>query len=457
MEEERDDEINKVRQIQDLPLILEDSLLRAARGEVTPFAPVWAMRQAGRYLPEFRALRLKHGFFEICNTPELCAEVTLQPLRRFKSLDAVVIFSDILIVPQAMGMEVRMQPGPFFPSPIRKPVDIDALLDCQPSPLGNRLDTTFQNFYKKAFESHYNGITLTRKMAAQEGRSVPVIGFCGGPWTLFAYMVDGGLEKNIGGEIDLEQKSKKNENSEAKVYESEPPNPAASKDDGTKERARLFLYSHAEHSHKLLSALAVICAELLIGQWRAGASILQVFESNAGDLPHSLFSTFSLPYLFRIAEIVRLHTPSVKDGGPPLILFPRNAYQADLYETVRDKSLYDAISLDWIVDASEAVKRVTGPTRILALQGNLDPVLLHASPSVLVCSVLKMLKKFGFNHPLICNLGHGMHPSHRHEKLSLFFDAVHELSRLGRLKLLETAEEEDEAIKRIVCESNLSE
>ena len=446
-----------VRQIQDLPPILEDSLLRAARGEITPFAPVWAMRQAGRYLPEFRALRLKHGFFEICNSPELCAEVTLQPLRRFKALDAVVIFSDILIVPQAMGMEVRMQPGPFFPSPIRNPADIDKLLDCQPSPIGKLVDSSFHHFYLNKFEAHYNGITLTRRMAAQEGRSVPVIGFCGGPWTLFAYMVDGGIEKNGEDELVMDNKIKKYEDSYKQILESVPPNPAASKDDGTKERARLFLYTNPEHSHKLLNALAEICAELLIGQWRAGASILQVFESNAGDLPHSLFSTFSLPYLFRIAEIVRLHTPSVKDGGPPLILFPRNAHQAGLYEAVRDQSVYDAISLDWIVEPSEAVVRVIGPRRTLALQGNLDPVLLHASPSVLVRSVLTMLKKFGYNHPIICNLGHGMHPSHRPEKLSLFFEAVHELSRLGRLHLLETLEEEEEAIKRIVSESKLGE
>ena len=444
-----------IYQIENLPPILEDVLLKTAKGEITSFAPVWAMRQAGRYLPEFRALRLKHGFFDICNSPELCAEATLQPLRRFKALDAVVIFSDILIVPQAMGMEVRMQPGPFFPKPIREPADIDALLERQPLPIGKHRDISCSHFYNKSFEAHFNGITLTRQMAAQEGRSVPVIGFCGGPWTLFAYMIDGGNEK-IEKEVEgFEKKKGMVDEISTNHVGSEPPNPAASKDDGTKERARLFLYSYPEHSHKLLSALSVICAELLIGQWRAGASILQVFESNAGDLPHSLFTIFSFPYLVRIAQIVRSRTPSVKDGGPPLILFPRNAHQAGLYEAIRENSLYDAISLDWIVDPSEAIIRVSGPSRTLALQGNLDPVLLHASPQILVRSVLIMLKKFGYRHPIICNLGHGMHPSHKPEKLMLFFEAVHELTRLGRLQLLSTKQEEEDAINRIVSVVNI--
>lgn len=167
----------------DRPRIKNDLLVRAARGERTPRAPVWAMRQAGRYLPEFRELRVDHDFFKVCQTPALAAEVTLQPLRRYEGLlDAVVIFSDILIVPQAMGLECLMIPGkgPSFPEPLREPADLETRLVLAPP----------QSTYSYLFEA----IRVTRERMDD---AVPVVGFAGGPWTLLAYMVDGGGSKTF--------------------------------------------------------------------------------------------------------------------------------------------------------------------------------------------------------------------------------------------------------------------
>lgn len=167
------------------PVLKNDTLVRAARGESTERVPVWAMRQAGRYLPEFRNLRKHHDFFTMCSTPELAAEITLQPLRRFRGLlDAVVIFSDILIVPQAMGLECIMVPGkgPVFPEPLRDPARI-AELELSPSGADDG-----------PFAPLYAAIRETRRLMEDE---VPVVGFCGGPWTLLTYMVDGGGTKTF--------------------------------------------------------------------------------------------------------------------------------------------------------------------------------------------------------------------------------------------------------------------
>lgn len=161
------------------PVLKNDLIVRAARGERTERVPVWAMRQAGRYLPEFRALRRTCDFFTMCETPELAAEVTLQPLRRFRGLlDAVVIFSDILIVPQAMGLECQMLPGkgPVFPAPLLDPSHLD------------RLNLSPDASDDGAYSPLYRAIKRTRMLMQDE---VPVMGFCGGPWTLLAYMVDG--------------------------------------------------------------------------------------------------------------------------------------------------------------------------------------------------------------------------------------------------------------------------
>ncbi|KAA0148017.1 hypothetical protein FNF29_06961 [Cafeteria roenbergensis] len=358
------------------PKLKNDLIVRAARGERTERVPVWAMRQAGRYLPEFRALRRTCDFFTMCETPELAAEVTLQPLRRFRGLlDAVVIFSDILIVPQAMGMECQMLPGkgPVFPAPLLDPSHLD------------RLNLAPDASDDGAFSPLYRAIKRTRMLMQDE---VPVMGFCGGPWTLLAYMVDGGGSR-------------------------------------TYARSKTWLFKHGAESHRLLDALAEGLASMLVGQWRAGASALQVFESSAGELSPADFREFSLPYLLKIASLVRARVPPVSEGGPPLIIFARCAHHA--YEALA--GTFDVVGVDWAIDPSEVVARVGD--KCSALQGNLDPGRLYGDDESIRKATRAMLESFG-DMPLIANLGWGMHPTHEPRALRAYFTAVHEESALLR-------------------------
>ncbi len=312
------------------PPLKNDQFLRAARGLPVQRVPIWLMRQAGRYLPEFRRLRQAYDFFTVCRTPELAAEVTLQPLERF-DLDAAIIFSDILVVPQALGMEVQMRKGhgPHFPDPLRSPEDVARL---------------------KAGDVHeelsyvYEALTLTRHRL--QGK-VPLIGFSGAPWTLMVYMVEGGPSK-------------------------------------TYARPRAWLYSHPEASHKLLNRLTEVIIPYLKRQIQAGAQALQLFDSWAGLLGPEAFQTFAWPYLQRIAREIKRDYPEV-----PLILFARGAHHAlPLYRT----SDYDVIGLDWTMDPRQS-RQAIGPHK--SLQGNLDPAVLYASPARIREEVQRMLEAFG--------------------------------------------------------------
>ena len=406
------------------PPVTHDLMLRALRGESVERTPVWAMRQAGRYLPEFRALRAQAEFFEVCNEPSLCAEATLQPLRRYPgSLDAVVVFSDILIVPQALGMEVRMEPGPVFPSPLTGPEDLARL--------------TLHPDAATVFAPLYAGISLTRAMAAAPvaeggcGKAVPVIGFCGAPWTLMSYMV--GVAGRPSPQPPL----------------GTPGTPSAKKDAGP-ERIRAWLYQHPQASHTLLKALTQVCIDLLVGCWEAGASVLQVFDSGAGDLPPSAFHQFSLPYLEAVGKGVKARVPPLSQGGPALIVFPRGQHSVGGLEHWCGgvaRGYYDAIGLDWGWDPREATHRAlaaaagagagagavqTPPLPPPAFQGNLDPALLFAPRPVLLKGVRDMLVGFwagGKGTGLVCNLGHGMLPGHDPEALGEFFAGVGAISR----------------------------
>ncbi|KAF7659013.1 hypothetical protein LDENG_00004460 [Lucifuga dentata] len=215
----------------DFPELQNDTFLRAARGEETEHVPVWCMRQAGRYLPEFRESRAGKDFFETCRSPETCCELTLQPLRRFP-FDAAIIFSDILVVPQALGMDVQMVAGkgPTFPEPLKEPEDLQRLRV--------KVDVNAELGYV------FKAITLTRH--GTEGK-VPLIGFTGAPWTLMSYMIEGGGSS-------------------------------------THSKAKRWLYRHPEASHMLLKMLTDVIVEYLLGQVAAGAQALQVFESHAGIL-----------------------------------------------------------------------------------------------------------------------------------------------------------------------------
>lgn len=344
------------------PVLQNDLLLRAARSEPVDRTPVWMMRQAGRYLPEYRELRSEHDFFTVVRTPELAAEVTLQPIERFP-LDAAIIFSDILVIPQALGLEVEMVKGkgPHFPAPLDGPDDLARL---QAPDVAKELDYVF------------DALTLTRRRL--DGR-VPLIGFCGAPWTLMAYMIEGGGSKSFA-------------------------------------RSRRWLYQHPDASRALLQAITDVCVDSLIRQIDAGAQAVQVFDSWAGLLGPVTFDTFALPYLRQIAEKVQRAHPEV-----PRIVFAKGAHYA--LPALVDSS-YDVISLDWSMSPRAAVRATSGKK---ALQGNLDPCALYAPPDAIRREVRRMLTAFG-PRGHIANLGHGMHPDHDPEHARAFIEAVHEVS-----------------------------
>lgn len=352
----------------DFPQLKNDTFLRAARGEETEHVPVWCMRQAGRYLPEFRESRAGKDFFETCQSPEACCELTLQPLRRF-SFDAAIIFSDILVVPQAMGMDVQMVAGkgPTFPEPLKEPEDLQRLrvkVD-----VGKELAYVFR------------AITLTRHKI--EGK-VPLIGFSGAPWTLMSYMIEGGGSN-------------------------------------THSKAKRWLYQHPEASHILLKMLTDVIVEYLLGQVAAGAQALQVFESHAGILGPAEFKEFSLSYLRDIARRVK---DKLKEAGQdvPMIVFAKDAHYAleDLSE-----SNYEVVGLDWTIDPQSARERTGGK---VSLQGNMDPCALYAPKERISDIVKKMLDGFG-TRGYIANLGHGVYPDMEPENIGAFVEAVHQHSK----------------------------
>nr|CAD7260364.1 unnamed protein product [Timema shepardi]CAD7572151.1 unnamed protein product [Timema californicum] len=280
------------------PALKNDRLLRAARGEDVDKVPIWIMRQAGRYLPEFRELRSKHDFFTICQTPELAAEITLQPIRRF-DLDAAIIFSDILVIPQALGMIVEMRPGigPVLPNPLVGPKDIA------------KLETPVDVSLKLGYVGE--AITLVRHRL--EGK-VPLIGFSGAPWTLMGYMIEGGGSK-------------------------------------TMSKSKAWLYRYPLASKKLLQILTDAVIDYLIMQAEAGAQLLQVFESNAEYLGSELFVEFSIPYIREIASKVKAGIKQKGLNDVPMTIFAKGAHYG-LEELAN--SGYDVIGIDWTVDPVKA-------------------------------------------------------------------------------------------------------
>ncbi|PFH52586.1 hypothetical protein AMATHDRAFT_74067 [Amanita thiersii Skay4041] len=361
------------------PPLKNDLLLRAARGEKTERAPVWVMRQAGRYLPEFRKVRENHEFFEVCRTPALATEITVQPIRRYSGLiDAAIIFSDILVVPQAMGMEVLMNPGPYFPEPLETPADAQ-------SKLRKTVDVNEELGY--VFEA----ITQTRHELAGE---VPLIGFCGAPWTLFAYMVEGGGSKTF-------------------------------------QKAKTWLFKYPEESKALLMRIADICIDFLVGQAKAGAQLLQVFDSWANELSPHDFAVFSLPTLKHISSSVRTRLAEM-DCSVPLTLFAKGANQS--LPLLTTDSGYDVLGIDWGIDAAEARRIVAAAakdsTKVIALQGNMDPSVLYGGRDAIEVAVKRMSDAFGKQGGWIANLGHGITPGVDPDDLKWFFECVHKYSKL---------------------------
>ncbi|KAG6833860.1 hypothetical protein H0H87_011794 [Tephrocybe sp. NHM501043] len=355
----------------DFPPLRNDLLLRAARGKPTDRAPVWVMRQAGRYLPEFRKVRESHDFFDVCRTPELATEITLQPIRRYTGLvDAAIIFSDILVIPQAMGMEVLMQPGPYFPYPLVTPADISDLSDV--------VDV------EKELKYVFDAITQTRKELDGE---VPLIGFCGAPWTLFAYMIEGGGSKTL-------------------------------------QLAKTWLFKYPEESKALLLRIADVCVDFLVGQVKAGAQLLQIFDSWAGELSPHDFSEFSYPTLVHISTNVRKRLADENLPSTPMTLFAKGANHALGF--LADNAGYDVLGLDWVIDPAEA-RRIVGDK--VALQGNMDPNVLYGGRDAIEAAVKRMCEGFRASKcGWIANLGHGITPGVDPEDLRWFFECVQKYS-----------------------------
>ncbi|KAL1900743.1 Uroporphyrinogen decarboxylase in heme biosynthesis [Ceratocystis pirilliformis] len=354
-----------------------DLLLRAARGEKIERPPMWVMRQAGRYLPEYHKAKGSRDFFECCRDPEVASTITLQPVERYAGLiDAAIIFSDILVIPQAMGMVVEMveKKGPHFPQPLRSPDDGQ-----YEKVLKGAVDVS------KELDYVYKAITLTRKKL--DGR-VPLIGFCGAPWTLFCYMVEGGGTK-------LFMESKK------------------------------WIYRYAEESKAMLQRIAEICVEYLALQVKAGAQLLMVFDSWAGELSPSAFKEFSEPFLGYISK----HLPARLDemGLPrvPMTVFPKGAWFA--LDDVCNLG-YDVVGLDWLMEPEEAV-RIRGDRKI-TFQGNADPGVLYGTREAITKAVQRTVDGFWSEKKgWIANLGHGITPGVNPEDLKFFFQEIHRLTK----------------------------
>ncbi|KAF9999485.1 Uroporphyrinogen decarboxylase in heme biosynthesis [Entomortierella chlamydospora] len=362
------------------PPLKNDLILRAARGEKTERAPVWVMRQAGRYLPEFRAERVENDFFKICRTPELATKVTLQPIDRYAGLlDASIIFSDILVVPQAMGMTVEMIPGkgPHFPDPLVLPQDMTTKLK-------EKVDV------QKELQYVFDAITMTRHEL--DGR-VPLIGFVGAPWTLMAYMIEGGGSKTLS-------------------------------------KAKEWLFKYPKASQELLGRITDVCIDFLVGQVRAGAQMLQVFDSWGGELSPQDFDLFSLPYLTQIAKRVKAELGS---EAVPMTVFAKGSWYA--LDQLSDIG-YDAVSLDW-THTPESAKAITKGR--VTLQGNMDPNVLFGGDEAIIAAVEKMVRGFGSTERYIANLGHGILPTVPVEAMELFLKTVH---RVGLEVAAESADKQ---------------
>jgi uroporphyrinogen decarboxylase len=343
-----------------------DRFLRALQKQPVDVTPVWMMRQAGRYLPEYRASRAKAGdFMSLCMNPDFACEVTLQPLERYP-LDAAILFSDILTIPDAMGLGLYFETGegPRFKKTVTTLAEIEALPipDAQKD-LGYVMDAVS---------------TIRREL---NGR-VPLIGFSGSPWTLATYMVEGGSSKDH-------------------------------------RKSKAMLYENPQAMHLLLDKLALSVIAYLNGQILAGAQAVQVFDSWGGSLSDAAYQEFSLAYMQKIVNgLIREN-----DGRKvPVILFTKGGGQ--WLESMADTGA-DALGLDWTTPIGEARRRVGNK---VALQGNMDPSVLYASPQAIRSEVARILESYGSGTGHVFNLGHGITPEVDPAHAGAFIEAVHELS-----------------------------
>jgi len=337
-----------------------DLLLKALKGEKTERPPVWMMRQAGRYLPDYIKLREKYDFFTRVQTPELACEITLQPVRQI-GVDAAIIFSDILVIPQAMGLTVLMEEGrgPLLPNVIKNQADIDALIT---DSVADRLDYVIK------------ALSLTKKELNGE---VPLIGFAGAPWTILCYMIEGKGSKSW-------------------------------------DKAKQFCFTQPELAHQLLQKITDVTIQYLQAQIKAGADVVQVFDSWSGMLSPADFSLFAYPYLEQIADEVSKYAP--------VVLFPKGSWYA-LPQLSKTKA--SALGIDWCITPQMA-RKLAGDN--ITLQGNFDPAKLLAPIRQIKKEVKEMLDAFG-THRYIANLGHGILPNIPVAHARAFVEAVKEYNK----------------------------
>jgi uroporphyrinogen decarboxylase len=344
-----------------------DSFLRALLREPTPYTPVWIMRQAGRYLPEYNQTRARAGsFLDLCRNPDLATEVTLQPLARF-DLDAAIVFSDILTIPDAMGLGLYFAEGegPCFERPLREEWEIRNLDAPDPEQhLGYVLQAVAQ--VRKALDG-----------------SVPLIGFSGSPFTLACYMVEG----RSGSDFSM---------------------------------LKTMLYQRPELLHKILAVNALAVTAYLNAQIEHGAQAVMLFDTWGGVLSHNAYHEFSLRYMQQV--LAGLHTHFAGERVPSIVFTKGGGLWLERIAN----SGCAALGLDWTVDLASARARVGDR---VALQGNLDPSVLLSSPAVVRAEVAKVLASFGVGPGHVFNLGHGISPHAPPEHVRALVDAVHELSR----------------------------
>jgi uroporphyrinogen decarboxylase len=347
-------------------ILKNDRLLRALARQDVDRTPVWMMRQAGRYLPEYRATRARAGsFMQLCKTPELACEVTLQPLARYP-LDAAILFSDILTVPDAMGLGLYFEEGegPRFERTIRSETDMAGLTTPDPEEeLGYVMDA----------------VRLIRREL--DGR-VPLIGFAGSPWTVATYMVEGGTSKNFS-------------------------------------RVKEMLYDQPVLLHELLERVTRTTLDYLNAQVSAGAQAVMVFDTWGSILTPRTYGQFSLHYMERILTgLTREH----EGRKVPVILFTKGG---GAWLEAMAATGCDALGVDWTTDLHDARARVGDR---VALQGNLDPAVLYASPDVIRREVREVLESYGRGPGHVFNLGHGIHPEVHPDHAGAMVEAVHEFS-----------------------------
>ncbi|OQW95025.1 MAG: uroporphyrinogen decarboxylase [Beggiatoa sp. IS2] len=348
-----------------------DRLLRTLLRQPVDVTPVWIMRQAGRYLPEYRETRARaKDFLTLCKTPELACEVTLQPLARFP-LDAAILFSDILTIPDAMGLGLHFTEGdgPTFERPVRSKAEVTNLGIPDPQ---DRLRYVM------------DAVSLIRREL--DGR-VPLIGFSGSPWTLATYMVEGGSTKYF-------------------------------------RYIKGLMFEQPQVLHHLLNKLAQAIIVYLNAQIAAGAQVIMLFDTWGGVLTTRDYLEFSLNYLQQIVHDV---TREYEGQRIPIILFTKEGNE--WLENIAATGC-DAVGLDWKLPIGVARERIG---HRVALQGNMDPCVLYATPQRIRAEVANILTSFGNGHGHVFNLGHGIHPQVNPEQVGAFVEAVHELSRAYHL------------------------